>query len=69
MPPGRNSFNFMQFLEAFGKIICCPPPGLASRLGEILDPSLHAQVNVKFFKNHILKNTFKPFSKFREMGL
>ena len=26
-PPGPNSFNFMQFLEKFGKIVCWRPPG------------------------------------------
>ena len=26
-PRGPNSFNFMQFLEKFGKIICWRPPG------------------------------------------
>ena len=25
-PWGPNSFNFMQFLGKFGKIVCCPPP-------------------------------------------
>ena len=35
MPRGLNSFNFMQFLGKFGKIICWPLPP-----GEILDPPL-----------------------------
>ena len=26
-PPGPNSFNFMQFLGNFGKIVCWRPPG------------------------------------------
>ena len=26
-PPGPNSFNFMQFLGKFGKIVCWHPPG------------------------------------------
>ena len=26
-PGGPNSFNFMQFLGKFGKIVCCRPPG------------------------------------------
>ena len=41
-PRGPNSFNFMQFLEKFGKIVCWhPPPGeLVPLLGEILDPPL-----------------------------
>ena len=26
-PGGPNSFNFMQFLGKFGKIVCLPPPG------------------------------------------
>ena len=25
-PPGPNSFNFMQFLENFGEIVCWRPP-------------------------------------------
>ena len=25
-PRGPNSFNFMQLLGKFGKIVCCPPP-------------------------------------------
>ena len=39
---GPNSFNFMQFLGKFGKIVCWrPPPGeLAPLPGEILDPPL-----------------------------
>ena len=34
-PTGPNSFNFMQFLGNFGKIVCWRP-----LLGEILDPPL-----------------------------
>ena len=34
-PGGPNSFNFMQFLGNFGKIVCWRP-----LLGEILDPPL-----------------------------
>ena len=30
-PRGPNSFNFMQLLGKFGKIVCCPP----SRPGEL----------------------------------
>ena len=26
-PPRPNSFNFMQFLGRFGRIVCWPPPG------------------------------------------
>ena len=42
---GPNSFNFMQFLGEFGKIICCQPPppppeSWCPHLGEILDPPL-----------------------------
>ena len=41
-PGGPNSFNFMQFLGKFGKIVRMrPPPPLGSwrpLLGEILDP-------------------------------
>ena len=68
-PPVEILSISCSFWKHLAKSYVAPPPGLAPRLGEILDPSLHAQVNVKFFKNHILKNTFKPFSKFREMGL
>ena len=41
-PPGRNSFNFMQFLEILAKsCIGAPPPrGLAPNHGEILDSPL-----------------------------
>ena len=41
LPPplrGPNSFNFMQFLGNFGKIVCWRPPGSwRPLLGEILD--------------------------------
>ena len=38
---GPNSFNFMQFLEKFGKIVCWRPlEGWRPHLGEILDPPL-----------------------------
>ena len=41
-PPGDpNSFNFMQFLRKFGKIVCWRP-----HLGEILDPPLSFQQNI-----------------------
>ena len=47
-PPlgGPNSFNFMQFLGKFGKIVCWRPPLGSWRplLGEILDPPLHTSV-------------------------
>ena len=44
-PTGHpNSFNLMQFLGEFGKIVCSRPPpppvGLTPHLGEILDPPL-----------------------------
>ena len=41
-PGGPNSFNFMQFLGNFGKLVCWhPPPGSwRPLLGEILDPPL-----------------------------
>ena len=45
-PRGPNSFNFMQFLGKFGKIVCWrPPPPESWRplLGEILDPPLKYQ--------------------------
>ena len=46
-PGGPNSFNFMQFLEKFGKIVCWhPPPGSwRPLLGEILDPPLLLLMN------------------------
>ena len=38
-PRGPNSFNFMQILGKFCKIVCWYPlAGLAPHLGEILDP-------------------------------
>ena len=41
-PGGPNSFNFMQFLAKFGKIVCWRPLGSCRPLlGEILDPPLH----------------------------
>ena len=44
-PGGPNSFNFMQFLRNFGKIVCWPPPpplgSWRPHLGEILDPPLN----------------------------
>ena len=43
-PPRRpNSFNFMQFLGEFGKIVCSRPPPwrVHAPPWEILDPSLH----------------------------
>ena len=43
---GPNSFNFMQFLGKYGKIVCWrpPPPGSwRPLLGEILDLPLSAQ--------------------------
>ena len=41
-PGGPNSFNFMQFLGNFCKIVCWRPPLRSWRplLGEILDPEL-----------------------------
>ena len=41
---GPNSFNFMQFLRKFGKIVCWqspPPQSWCSHLEEIQDPPLH----------------------------
>ena len=41
-PGGPNSFNFMQFLGKYGKIVCWRPPGSwRPLLGEILDPPLY----------------------------
>ena len=44
-PPGSpNSFNFMQFLGKFGKIVCWRPlESWRPLLGEILDPPLFSQ--------------------------
>ena len=45
-PGGPNSFNFMQFLGKFGKIVCWRPPG---GVGEILDPPLlGVQINYMY---------------------
>ena len=44
-PPGPNSFNFMQFLGKFGKIVCWRPLEIWSpHLREILDPPLAKHV-------------------------
>ena len=41
LTPRPNSFNFMQFLGKFRKIVCWRPwEGWRPHLGEILDPSL-----------------------------
>ena len=40
-PGGPNSFNFMHFWGKFSKIVCWRSQGLASHLGEILDPPLY----------------------------
>ena len=46
-PPGPNSFNFMQFLGKFGKIICWRPlEGWRPHLGEILDPPLLQKITL-----------------------
>ena len=46
LPWGPNSFNFMQFLGKFGKIICWRPPGSWRPLiGEILDLSLECNID------------------------
>ena len=43
-PGGPNSFNFMQFLGKFGKIVCwCPLESWRPLLGEILDPPLASE--------------------------
>ena len=40
-PPNRNSFNFIQFLDKFAKIICWHPlEGWHSHVWEILDQPL-----------------------------
>ena len=45
-PGGPNSFNFMQFLGKYGKIVCWRPPGSwRPLLGEILDPPLTIVIN------------------------
>ena len=48
------SCSFWKFLAKL-HVVATPPPRVGPHLREILDPPLHAQVNVKFFKNHILK--------------
>ena len=41
LPWGPNSFNFVQFLGKFGKIVCwCPLEGWCPHLRDILDLSL-----------------------------
>ena len=48
VPPGPNSFNFMQFLGNFGKILCWHPlESWRYHLWEILNPPL----NVKYGYN------------------
>ena len=40
-PQGPNSFNFVQFLGKFGKIVCWHPlEGACPNFGELLDPPL-----------------------------
>ena len=53
-PGGPNSFNFMQFLGKFGKIVCWHLPLESWRplLGEILDPPLVILVLVIFYFCH-----------------
>ena len=44
LPRGPNSFNFMQFLRKFGKIVCwrhLSPGSWSPLLGEILDPPMN----------------------------
>ena len=45
-PGGPNSFNFMQFLGAFDRIVFGAPGGLAPNLGEILDPPLLLNIKI-----------------------
>ena len=55
---GVNSFNFMQFLGKFAKIVCWRPPGeLAPLLGEILDPPLAViAISPGTFQNDIVQD-------------
>ena len=47
-PGGPNSFNYMQFLGNFGKIVCwCPLGSWRPLLGEILDLSCNDVASVK----------------------
>ena len=47
-PRDPSSFNFMQFLGKFGKIVCWRPPGSwRPLLGEILDPPLQSAHDIK----------------------
>ena len=62
-PSRSNSFNFMQFLGNFDKIVCWPPPGSwRPLLGEILDPPLQCSVQSDFmcFKLTSQKMIFSP---------
>ena len=57
---GPNSFNFMQFLGKFGKIVCWRPlEGWRPQLGEILDPPLDTLENCMI----ILIRTWFRFAK------
>ena len=52
---GPNSFNFMQFLGKFGKIVCwCPPGSWRPLLAEILDPPLITVVIAQKFKKKLV---------------
>ena len=56
-PPRPNSFNFMQFLGRFGKIVCWRPrEGWRPHVGEILDPPLHSQQISKKIAHSLLES-------------
>ena len=51
VPPGPNSFDFMQSLGKFSKIVCSPPGGLVPHLRKILDPPLIAySLTLQYFE-------------------
>ena len=57
-PGGPNSFNFMQFLGKFAKIVCWrPPESWRPLLGEILDPPLPVvAISPGTFENDIVQD-------------
>ena len=58
-PWGPNSFNFMQFLGKFGKIVCWRPPGSwRPLLGEILDPPLSSVCHIRNSTPCYMENVF-----------
>ena len=61
-----NSFNFMEFLGKFGKIICwCPPGSWCPLLREILDPPLLCIFMQHYTYNHTPLNTLPTKTLFK----